>query len=304
MKTSRQHFFPFIATLCVAAALLVPSVVHSQSVIEEAIQAYGQKNVEGYIQPVADLFAANVNSGFYHSAAIPKTGFHMSLDIIGMAAPISDDQKTYTATTPPGFNPVSFQTATIFGGKGTTVAHGTSAGLTYRGSDGIINSTIFPAAVPQLTIGSLYGTEAVIRFIAVPKMDQIPSLSLWGVGARHSISQYIPGAPIDIAAGFFYNKFKWGDIFDFNGLSFGAEASKSFSILTLHAGINFESSTLKISYTSTDPVAPGSVELNLAGKRKVSFTAGLGLTLGFFQLFGNANFGSVNNFTAGIGFGG
>ena len=306
MKTSRQHFLAFLMTLIVVATFLAPPVASSQTSIENAIQAYGKQNVEGYVQPVADLFGANMNSGYYHSAAIPKTGFHLALDFIGMAAQVSDDQKTYTAKTPSGFNPASFQTATIFGGKGTTVTSITPAGLTYRGSDGIINTSIFPLAVPQLTIGSVFGTEAVIRFITIPKIgdNQIPATTLWSVGVRHSISQYIPDAPVDIAAGVFYNKFTWGDIFDFKGLSFGAQASKTFSILTLHTGVNVESSTLKISYTSTDPIAPGSVEVNLDGKRKFSFTAGLDLTLGFFRLFGNANFGSINNFTAGFGFGG
>ncbi len=306
MKTSRQHSLYLLASLIVVSLVFLPSVASSQSAIENAIEAYGKQNVEGYVRPVADLFGANMNSGYYHSARIPISGFHLSLDFIAMAAPVSDDQKTYTATTPAGFAPASFQTATIFGGKGTLVSATAPAGLTYRGSDGIINTSAFPLALPQLTIGSLYGTEVVLRFIALPKVngDKIPTTRLWSIGARHNISQYIPGVPLDIAAGVYYNSFTWGDIFDYNGLSYGAQVSKSFSVLTLHAGLNIESSTLKISYVSTDPVAPGSVELSLDGTRKVSFTAGLGVTLGFFRLFGNANFGTVTNFTAGFGFGG
>ena len=45
--------------------------------------------------------------------------------------------------------------------------------------------------VPQLEIGSLFGTELLIRFI--PKIDMgtyIGEFSFWGLGLKHSISQY------------------------------------------------------------------------------------------------------------------
>jgi hypothetical protein len=110
--------------------------------------------------------------------------------------------------------------------------------------------------------------------------------------------------PVDIAVGVFYSTLKSGDIIEFKGLMYGAQVSKTFSVLTLHGGVNLESSTLTLSYKSTDPIAPGDVEIKLDGKRKMSFTGGLQLNLGGFRLFGNANLGSVTNFTAGIGFGG
>ena len=304
MITSRQHLLRIVTAFFVVATLLLPSVASSQSAIENAIQGFGKKNVEGYLQPVADLFGANMNSGYYRSASISTFGFHLSLDIIGMAAPLSDDQKTYMASTPAGFDPATFQTSTIFGEAGTTVTH-TKAGLRYKGSDGIFNTKMFPFAVPQLTVGSVLGTDAFVRFVPVPKIgeDKIPPTTLWGVGVRHSISQYIPLIPVDIAAGVLYSKMKTGDIFDASGLTYGVQVGKTFSVLSLYGGFNIESSTLKVAYVSTEPGAAGNVEIELVGKRKASFTAGLGLSLGGIHLFGNANLGSVTNFTAGLGFG-
>lgn len=306
MKTSRQHFLPIIVALFVAATLLTSSIARSQSTFENAIEAYGKQNIEGYMQPLADLFGANMNSGYYHSAAIPSIGFHLALDIVGMAAPVLDDQKTYTASTPLGFLPATYQTPTIFGGKGPTITSTRPSGLRYSGSDGILNAKMFPFAAPQLSIGSVLGTEAIVRYVPIPSLgnNQFPKTTLFSVGGQHSISQYIPLAPLDIAVGVFYSTLKSGDLVDFKGLSYGAQVSKSFSVLELHGGVNFEKSTLKLSYTSTDPNAPGSVDVSLDGKRKFSVTAGLGLSLGVFRLFGNANLGSVNNFTAGFGFGG
>ena len=53
------------------------------------------------------------------------------------------------------------------------------------------NMSYFGAGIPQLEIGSLYGTEALIRF--VPKIDMgtnIGKFSFWGIGLKHSLSQY------------------------------------------------------------------------------------------------------------------
>lgn len=49
----------------------------------------------------------------------------------------------------------------------------------------------FFAAIPQVEIGSLYGTEALIRFIPPVDMGKnIGKFAFWGLGLKHSISQY------------------------------------------------------------------------------------------------------------------
>lgn len=288
------------------AALLVSSATGwSQTSLENALKQYNGDAVKGYIQPVADLFGANMNSGFYHSAKIDQWGFHLSVDIVGMAAMVGDDQKVYSAAAPAGFAPSTFQTATVFGGKGTEISNAIVPGLKYKGSDGVFNTTVFPLAAPQLTIGNIYGTQAIVRYVAVPKFgeDKVPQISMWGIGARHSISQYLPSVPVDLAAGIFYDSFTAGDLINFKGLVLSAQASKSFSILTLYGGLAYESSKLNLSYTSTDPTVPASVDIQLDGANKFRFTGGLSLSLGFLKLFADANFGTVTCFSGGIGFG-
>lgn len=61
-----------------------------------------------------------------------------------------------------------------------------------------INSIV--AGMPQIEIGSLFGTELTLRYI--PRIDlgkNIGKFTFWGVGLRHSISQYIPNPYIDFA---------------------------------------------------------------------------------------------------------
>ena len=92
-----------------------------------------------------------------------------------------------------------------------------------------INS--FALAVPQVRIGAYKGTEAVIRYIALDVGDvELGSVSLIGVGGRHSISQCMdPDFPVDIAAGLFWQKFTLGDeLIDATAMTFGVQAGKRF----------------------------------------------------------------------------
>lgn len=56
------------------------------------------------------------------------------------------------------------------------------------------------AMVPQFEIGSLWGTELLIRLIPPVKWDEnIGEFAFWGIGLKHSISQYFSSPPFDLA---------------------------------------------------------------------------------------------------------
>lgn len=283
-----------------------PPKMLAQSQLETTLKQFNSQTVKGYIQPIGDLFGANMNGGIFHSADIPTAGLQLRVDIIAMGSVVGDDQKSYTVQTPAGFTPATFKTATIFGGK-KTVVYDPSSGLSYSGrADGIINTSLFPLAVPQLTIGSLYGTNLKIRYIPIPSIgdDQFPSTTLFGIGAQHNISQYLPSVPLALSAGLFYSSLTVGDLLDFKGFTIGAQASKDFSVLELYGGLAWEQSTLNIKYTSTD-INSGSpiVDITLDGANNFRFTFGAALNLAIFHIFADANFGSITSFTGGLGFG-
>jgi hypothetical protein len=288
-----------------AVLLLVgASLGIAQTELENTLKQYNAGTVTGYIQPVTDLFGANMHSGYYHSAEVETFGFHFRFDIVAMAAAVSDNQKTYTANTPAGFSPATFQTATAFGGDAGEVTD-QNTGLKYRApANGLFNTTYVPLAVPQLTIGNIFGTQATIRYITVPKMsgDKIPDVTLWGIGARHSISQYLPMVPLDLAAGIYFNSFTFGDLIDFKGVAVNAQASKSFSILTVYGGLQWENSSMNLKFNSTDITSPP-VDITMDGANTFRFTAGLNIGLGPIHLFADANVGSITVFSGGIGFG-
>lgn len=300
MKTLRHHSTMGLI-LCAACLLaLAVGTANAQTDVEKALQQYAAEEVKGYIQPFGDLFGANLNAGLFRGAEI-GSGFHMKVEIIAIASMVSDAQKVYTANAPAGFNPATFETATLFGGTGTVVTDA-GTGLTYRGSDGIFNTTFFPDATLQLTLGNIYGTRVAIRFITTPEMSSLPKATLWGIGVQHSVSQYFPDIPLDVAGHVFYNKFTFGDLIDLSGYSIGVDASKSFSILKLYGGLSVESSTMKLTYTPSNTTVPA-VSIDLDGANKFRATAGLSINLAFFSIFADANFGTVTNFSAGIGFG-
>lgn len=61
------------------------------------------------------------------------------------------------------------------------------------------------AGVPQLEIGSLWGTELLLRFIPPVNMGKnVGDFAFWGIGIKHSISQYFQDRTFDMAIQFVY----------------------------------------------------------------------------------------------------
>jgi hypothetical protein len=293
--------------LALAALCGVAPAAFAQSSLEDALAQYSATSVQGYIKPLVDLFGANLNSGFFSGRAAPGGGISIRFSLVGMAASVSDDFKTYTANTPAGFDPATFETATIFGGQGTTVTNAGNPALSYRGSDGLINASLFPLAAPQLSIGGVFGTEAMVRFVATPTFgsnDQFPKTSLVAFGVRHNVGKYLGNAlPVDLGVGVMYSTFKVGDIVKVTGLTIGATASKTVALLTVYGGAAWEQSTMNLTYTSTDPAASGTVNIDIDGANTFRVLAGLSLKLLVARIFADVNLGSVTSFSGGLSFG-
>ena len=79
MIQPQRLFRPLQALLLAGALVLLNASGRSESSLEKTLKLYGEKEVEGYIQPIADLFGANMQAGWFHSAAIPTTGDRKSV---------------------------------------------------------------------------------------------------------------------------------------------------------------------------------------------------------------------------------
>lgn len=125
-------------------------------------------------------------------------------------------------------------------------------------------NTVF-AAIPQLEIGSFYGTELLLRFVPPVKIDKNVGLfAFWGVGLKHSLSQYFDKREVDAAIQVVYqgshlensigvtNAELTSDAKIFN---INLQVSKSYEgILDIFGGISYETISIASSYKYVLPV--------------------------------------------------
>lgn len=200
------------------------------------------------------------------------------------------------------------------------------------------NMSTLVAAVPQIEVGSLYGTELLLRFIPPVEFDKnIGKFAFWGIGLKHSISQYFPERYFDLAVQAVYQGTTLTQTVGFTGAkldatahigSFNIHASKRLAnILDVYTGFAFEDIDVTSTYVYT---MPQEVQVNLkllpeplpgqaaiptpeqpgdtkpqtsiirAGDTNVKWTVGFSLLAGPVRLFADYSISSFNIFSGGI----
>jgi len=303
----RTHFQKGIG--CAVLVLLLTSPSMAQ--IEDQLTAYTGKNATGYLQPLADAFGADLNDGLFHSAHITKSGLTFSLEFRVMAVIFSDDARTFDAITESGFSPEqTVEAPTVVGSGEAKIVDGD--GGTHYAFPGGFDLNSFTIAAPQLRIGSVYGTEALIRYFSINTGDvEIGNLSLFGFGMRHSISQHFgPEFPVDIAGGFFWQQFKLGenekgdDLMSANAFSFGVQASKRYAVVLVpYTGLSVDTFSMEVNYESEASGASEDIHLEFETDTTLHWTIGLLLNYSVLNVFGEYNVASQNSFSFGAGFG-
>jgi len=275
----------------------------AQDAVTDALRQLSSENVRGYVQPVIDGFGANLNSGLYHSPRLAEGGFHARIEIVGSGMLITDRERSYFATPPEPFDQTPVRTATILGGTGSTV---TGPGqLDYHFQNGQIRTDLFGLGTPQLTIGNLLGTEAIVRYAVVPSVRDFPSSSLVGYGARHSISQYIPGLPFEATVGAFWQTLKVGDVIGVTSRNVSLMIGTSVALFTVYGGVQHESTNIDVNYTYTGygSTPDSKVNLHYTTDNVLRWTTGFGINLIGVNIFTDIGFGSVTVVTGTVGFG-
>ena len=277
------------------------------SSMEDALRQLKSPNARGYLQPMADLFAADMSSGWYRGANITSL-LSVSLELVGSVSKIEDKHRVYLAEAPDGFSRETFETATVFGGQGTLIMG--PNGTSYRGSDGVFGGDYLPALVPQIRVG-FANTEGIVRYFSSSFSSSLPTegfpeTRLIGFGLRHGLNRYLGALPVDVAAGVFYSKLDVGNSNEsgarasYSGLTFGLQASKSLAGFTLYFGAASDGGTMNLSYESTNAEEPGPVDIDLTVQRKMRFTTGASIGLGFLRIGGDINIGPTTSFSGGI----
>jgi hypothetical protein len=270
--------------------------------IEDRFQSLLETDLEKFAEPLATSIGVGFNSGNYHDAYVPKL-FGFSIGVRGMLMLIPDEQLVFTPTGLPENYSSEKETATIFGGEGTAYP-GQLGYITYPAG---INKNFMPLATPQASV-SAFGTELMIRYLPEIQVGD-ENLSLFGFGIKHSISQYIPLLPIDIAIQYTNNTFNISNIVKSKSSAFNIHASKSFAVLTVYGGLQYETSSLDLEYTYKDE---NGIAQNLDGQKfKLKFkdnsnmrvTAGVALNLTFLVINADYSLGIQSVASVGLSFG-
>ncbi|HLX12732.1 MAG TPA: DUF6588 family protein [Bacteroidota bacterium] len=328
----RKTAFLYLLVIFSITAGFSQSGSNNSSNLNDKLGQIGSGYAQSYLQPIGDAFGADINSGFFHTAHI-ESGFHLYFGIKGFAANVPDADKTMSfdyndpnaVVTDPttgltvyqGPAHVHAQGPSVFGSKdvrGTATFKYTDLTGTHTVTDstisGLVDASIIPLGMPQVTVGSIFGTDFTLRYIPSISLGDYGSIGFWGFGVRHSISQYLGNSiPVDIAVQLAWQSLTIQDstganILKTSAFLANAEVSKSFSILTLYGALQKESSSMDISYKFKSPDGSITEPIAFSLDAKNTFRVVVGATLGLGPLTLNADYdaGSTTIYSGGLGF--
>lgn len=262
--------------------------------------------MKSYLEPYIDGFGANLNTGWNNSARpYKKFGFDLRVNAALAFIPSSDDFFNIGALQTQFqevevLNGVDF-TPTVAGESDTRAVIGRTFTNPSTGqqeelfSFELPDGTGFgytPTPMVQATVGLIKDTDISLRFvptISTPDVDG--QVSLFGIGAKHGLNQWIPGGdllPVDLSVQLGYTKFdfdiqtevnpetgsdiynpfnasEWEDqeiVLKSSGYTANVLVGKSIPIVSVFAGVGFQSSTTEIAANGSYPVTAPNEEYN------------------------------------------
>jgi hypothetical protein len=288
----RIHLFIFV--------LLFTGAVSAQ--IGDKLTQLPPDEVAKYALPLATASGTYFNSGGYFKANVSKD-FGFKFSIIGMQIYIPEEQQTFSVHPYDGYSG-NETSATFFGEKGAAIA-GSNGYIIYPPG---VNLSSVPAGIPQIAV-SYFGVEAMLRYF--PKMHiSDTDLNLWGVGLKYNFTQLIPDFPVDIAAQFLFNNFEAihpNAEIKASNIAFNIHASKTFELLIVYGGIQYEQTSMDLNYTFDGLGFPGitpedKVAITMEGENKMRYTLGVAFQVAVFALNVDYNIGNQNVLVAGLNF--
>ena len=293
----------WICASAVLCALAVPRPASAQ--IADNISGFTDENTRGYLEPLRDTFASGLSDGLFTSAHINSIRPYFRLELRAMLVRFNDDDRTFEAN-PEAYFPGSgtYDAPTVIGSEEGLTVHdnGTNTDFTFPGGLDIDGLAL---AAPQLVVGGVLGSEAILRYFTAEFGDnELGDINLFGIGGRHSISQYFPVLPVDLSGMIFYQRFTLGDdLAKFNMLSFGVQASKRFTFFEPYAGLGLDRSSMKAEYEYDGGGADETLEVEFEDQTNAHLTLGAALRLFVFHLNGEVNVSEQTSYALGLSLG-
>lgn len=170
---------------------------------------------------------------------------------------------------------------------------------------------IMPSAAPQLKIGTIYGTQAIIRALPATQIKDAGKLKLFGFGLQHNPALWMKTKlPVDLSIGFLTQTMSITNVVDFKTFAFGANVSKTFGLswvsVTPYAGLIIEHSKMDVDYTSTINTDAGEqvthIAFSMTGENKSKVNLGAYVHLLHINFVADYNIGKYSSFSVGTFF--
>lgn len=163
---------------------------------------------EQYLTPFGNVLGADINGGWYNTAKPHKLGgfditFTASMAWAPKGAKYFDISRIGLDSDVYGHNS-DFETPTVMAPKEddrpdlwywtdnpATPASDTISLARYQLPNGT-GLGFFPLPMAQVGIGLFKGTDVTVRYLPNIKFGDYGQMGLWGIGLKHSVSQYIP----------------------------------------------------------------------------------------------------------------
>lgn len=265
------------------ASLFFNALYGYSQTVNSYLNAYLGQNKEGYLQPLADMVISGMNTGLQPSIRIGQR-FSVRFNLTALGAVPMAGQKTFLATTEGNFTPRQTATVPTIVGDNTSVSIKGTNGLTYVFPGGYaVQYMVW--AVPQLTIGGIYGTDVSIRLLPYDFGGDFGRLQVLGLGIRHDVGQYfLNDSPITLNVGYAYNKTEIGQYVDAQSHYGYVQAGVSSKRAGIFAWVGYQTGTFNMAYTYTENNNPQVTTANLTTKQPFLGGIGAHLQLGLVSL--------------------
>ncbi|PSQ87443.1 MAG: hypothetical protein BRD42_02105 [Bacteroidetes bacterium QS_3_64_15] len=310
---------------------LFASPAQAQDDLGDALETVGQQYADGYTQPVTDALGANLNAGLFRTAEVGGEGILPVIDIyVGVAGMgaltaglddsfrLADDRVQTENDRTLRIEYPNTDLPTAFGenespGRADIIDQETGMKVDEAPlPSSLIDTPIAPLGVPQVGVGTVLGTDAQLRYLPETNISSYGSVSLFGLSVRHSLSQYIPLSPVNVAVQGTWQSLALSgseesrnpdEIVDASGWALNAQASKDIPVLpiTFYGGVQYEQFGVDVNYTFTTNGENSTIAFDQDAANSVRALAGVSVTLAVIQLNVDYALGSANTVSVGAG---
>jgi hypothetical protein len=306
-----------LAALAVLAT--VPVTTACAADLEGLLKGVAEKYAQAYLAPFTHSFGPNLNSGIYHTAAIPKSRFTLDFGVKVTATHLAvEDQMFQTVIENVRLadygdvgslpaNTVGYivmSGPTVFGDtetKGTITGYVNGVQVFSEDTiEGLIKTRYSPMAIPQASVGGVAGLRATVRWLPEIDLGEFGKTKVFGYGLQWSANGLRPNLPVDVMIGFFRQSVDIGTLIATDANSMFVAASKKWSVLTLYGGYAIENSEMTIAYTPTGSTTGVAFTVDDTQSSRLTIGATLNVLA---KLNFEMGHGDLTTYTAGLMFG-